>query len=175
MFQCEDFPSEYFHKFYYENVDYHVLIDQKNKNIVKEMKDIEIKIKDLLEKENLYPYRNNFKDYDISFKEILDDKKKISVEHAIQFKIYVFKYTKLVMKLINISIVKNLDDCITTLLREFDYHYIDDQDCIYKYMCINGFIKNYYSKYIDLDRYEKNKYFVITNWKIDEIYKRKIK
>ncbi len=95
MREYNDFPSEYFHKFYYENVNYHALIDEKNINIVEEMKVIEEKIKDLLAKENSYPYKNNYKDYDISYEEILDGNKKCSVENAIQFKVYTVSSKKI--------------------------------------------------------------------------------
>jgi hypothetical protein len=159
MPEYKDFPSEYFHKFYYENVNYHALIDEKNTNIVEEMKVFEENIKNLLEKENLYPYKNNFKDYDISYEEILDGNKKCSVEHAIQFKIYIYEYTKLVMKLIDMSVVLNFDLCTLSFLQkrfreDFSAHY---------------FINNYYNKYIDLDYFKKNKYFVITNWNMNEL------
>ncbi len=55
MREYNDFPSEYFHKFYYENVNYHALIDEKNINIVEEMKVFEENKKKFIRERKLVP------------------------------------------------------------------------------------------------------------------------
>ncbi len=92
--------------------------------------------------------------------------KKCSVENAIQFKVYTCEYEKLVMKLIDMSVVQSFDKCIYTLIKEFD----NSEKYVYRnvYYFINYY---YYQKYRYLDYFKKYIYFVITNWKMKEIYK----